>query len=68
MQTIVKPIESRLEIASKVFSISSAIATPKVIATHLGISVAEFYEMSELEFFDTLYSFYHNVYTVDKRI
>jgi hypothetical protein len=65
MQTIVKLKESRLEVAAKCFNWNMTAISPKDVASELRISVTEFYEMSDLDFFDTLFSYVHNCY--DKR-
>lgn len=60
MKVEVALIESRLEVAIKIFNWNPACATPMRVAEELDIKVNEFYKMSDEEFFNTIYSYVHN--------
>lgn len=67
MKIVIQPIETRLEIAQKILNWNTKDVTPYRIAEILDLKVTEFYRMSEEEFFNTLYSYVHNV-EVERKI
>lgn len=57
---IIKPIETRYEIALKVFQWNPEIADLSRVAEELAISSYRFNTMSDEDFFHELYSYFHN--------